>query len=221
MNEAPIPVLTLSEKDKARFLSKRPESGPLPDQSNPHYAGIGECWNWIGTLDHNRYGVFYLQGKNYKAHRLAFFLEHGCFPAKGNACHICDNPRCARPSHLFNGNHKDNLSDAASKGRMASGARHGSVTMPHRVPRGDKNGSRTHPERLACGDASGARKHPEKMRRGDNHPTRRLHSSDVIAIRKRYAAGGISQRKLSVEYQVHEETIYALLHRKTWKHLPI
>jgi hypothetical protein len=54
--------------------------------------------------------------------RVAWRLTHGpIVPAKPFVCHRCDNPTCYRPTHLFTGTQKDNLQDAAKKGRMPRG----------------------------------------------------------------------------------------------------
>ncbi len=78
-----------------------------------------DCWNWIGGLKGSGYGIFYLNGKYCGAHRVSLFLFKGqplCTPLQ--AMHSCDNPRCVNPSHLKYGTAKDNMRDAANKGRI-------------------------------------------------------------------------------------------------------
>jgi DNA invertase Pin-like site-specific DNA recombinase len=43
----------------------------------------------------------------------------------------------------------------------------------------------------------------------------------VREILKRYAVGGISQRKLAKEYGVNHITIGNIINRKTWSHIQI
>lgn len=79
------------------------------------------CWEWIGTKHRKGwpYGTFRADGKRTVAHRAAFYYATGRWPKKF-ACHKCDNPPCVNPSHLFDGDHLDNVRDCVSKGRNRS-----------------------------------------------------------------------------------------------------
>lgn len=46
-------------------------------------------------------------------------LFKGDIPNGMQVCHICDNPKCVAPRHLFLGFQKDNLADMRSKKRGA------------------------------------------------------------------------------------------------------
>lgn len=78
-----------------------------------------DCWEWIRCLSSYGYGKFALNGESITAHRVAFYLEHGRFPEKF-LLHKCDNRRCVRPSHLWEGTQADNMHDAIAKGRHNS-----------------------------------------------------------------------------------------------------
>lgn len=112
------------------FYRRLDENGPLQDQSNPHYAGIGNCHNWTGQQNRWGYGKVKVKDRTLIAHRLAFFIYHGHFPINGNVLHICDNKLCLRKSHLVDGTPKDNMGDKATKkrGNAPTGERHGSKT---------------------------------------------------------------------------------------------
>ncbi len=56
--------------------------------------------------------------------------------------------------------------------------------------------------------------------RGERHPLAKLTESAVIDIRRRYAAGGISQQALADEYGVNQTKISEVVRRRTWRHIP-
>jgi hypothetical protein len=59
-----------------------------------------ECLNWTGSTDDNGYGKFYVSGvRTRKAHRFAWFIEHGEFPEHTTE-HTCKNRRCVNVAHL-------------------------------------------------------------------------------------------------------------------------
>jgi hypothetical protein len=84
-----------------------------------------ECWEWIATKHYSGYGILYLWFgktlKQYRAHRVAYYLHYGQDPVGGVLLHNCDNPGCANPHHLTIGTQTENLSDMERKGRRAKG----------------------------------------------------------------------------------------------------
>ena len=237
-------MLPLDDTTIARFNAKVDRSG-----------GPDACWPWTAGRFGTGYGAFKVRGRNHHAHRIAYELAHDePIPSDPDApkvfvCHACDNPPCCNPAHLWLGTTTDNMRDASTKGRLATGNRngsrthpdriprgdrHGSRTKPDRVPRGDRNGSRTHPERRATGDRNGARLHPDCLARGDRHGSRtkpeqlargekhgksKLTSSDVLEIRAASMAGE-HQREIGLRFGVSQSTISCIVKRKTWQHIP-
>lgn len=56
--------------------------------------------------------------------------------------------------------------------------------------------------------------------RGEDNGYAKLDEVRVCEIRKRYAAGGITQRELADEFDVAVMTINAVVLRKNWAHVP-
>lgn len=61
--------------------------------------------------------------------------------------------------------------------------------------------------------------YPERHSRGQNHYAAKLTEQDVRDIRRRYAAGGITQRALAAEYGVHFALISQIVLRQKWTHV--
>jgi hypothetical protein len=55
--------------------------------------------------------------------------------------------------------------------------------------------------------------------RGDDHCCAKLTEAKVREIRRRYAAGGVTQAALAAEYGVGYGGIQGVISRKTWKHV--
>lgn len=162
-NGRPMPALSASDIERSR--SKIDVKGP------------DDCWLWTaGTR--SGYGQIGIgsaktQVKIY-AHRLAYFLEYGVDPGILFVCHTCDQRLCCNPKHLWLGTQKQNLEDAAAKGRMHVGEQHG------------------------------LRKHPERAARGEGVTASKLKEADVVEIRKLHADGMSQSalgRKFGVQQQ--------------------
>lgn len=95
------------------------------DPINVMYKNTSEpdqngCINWLGNKDKLGYGRIVVNKRLQLVHRFSYFMYYGKYP-DNNACHICDNPSCVNPLHLFDGTHYDNVHDKIKKGRALPG----------------------------------------------------------------------------------------------------
>lgn len=98
-------------------------------------AGPDGCWGWLASKDRKGYGKHCLPKtkRPFLAHRIAYEMVIGPIPTGLWVLHRCDNPSCVNPSHLWIGNHSDNMRDCYEKGRhvaqhselMRRGSAHG------------------------------------------------------------------------------------------------
>jgi hypothetical protein len=146
------------------------------------------CWLWTGGQNRNGYGQWSFRSRPTVTHRIAWMLTHGPIPEGMQVLHRCDVRLCCNPDHLFLGTTADNMRDKTEKGRQVRG------------------------------EAHWARSQPEKVRRGETNNKAKLTDETVLSLRARYKAGGISYRKLAVEYGLNRTTVLRILQRKLWAH---
>lgn len=106
--QAAIPLRIIGD-DVARFWAK---------VGRPNANG---CREWTGQRVKDQYGMFKRGGKNTGAHRVAYELANGPIADGLHICHICDNPPCCEPSHLFTCTDAENARDRDAKGRGNKG----------------------------------------------------------------------------------------------------
>jgi hypothetical protein len=82
------------------------------------------CWIWTAGKNHDGYGMFWLDGRNQKAHRVAYQLTKGSISEGLVLLHKCDNPFCVNPDHLTEGTRQENTQDMVNKGRHLHGTDH-------------------------------------------------------------------------------------------------
>jgi hypothetical protein len=112
-------ILMFSSIEK-RFWLKVNKNGPI---IRPE---LGNCWIWGASKNSQKYGTFRVGHSTQLAHRISFYLSSGYFPTGRDVLHICDNPSCVNPAHLFLGDDLSNALDRKLKGRNNSEARRGS-----------------------------------------------------------------------------------------------
>jgi hypothetical protein len=147
-------------------------------------------------LKRTGYGLFQCNGCK-RAHRVSWELKNGPIPEGMSVLHACDTPSCVNPAHLWLGTQQDNIADMVAKGRQGRCI-------------GDKNGTHTHPESYPKGDRHWTKLHPEKCTK--------LHASDVLEIRRLYAAGA-HKVSLVEKFNKSAGTIDAIIRGDVWKRL--
>lgn len=83
----PVPVPRPFAKDYKRFMDK---VSVLP----------GGCWEWTGGRFTHGYGVFWLDGKQRRAHRVLYVWTYGELGDGDDLDHLCRNRWCVNPEHL-------------------------------------------------------------------------------------------------------------------------
>jgi len=191
MKAATIKIADIADKDKERFWK------------TVEVSESSACWVWKGRKTPSNYGLFGVNGRDYRANRIALLLSTGELDEELFAIHSCDNPPCCNPAHIRAGTHMDNMRDKCARSRCPSGASH------H---------FHLHPERVARGKRSGKYTKPEKTPRGESHGCSKLTELQVIEIRQRSDAGE-KGRYLAGCFNVTEGTISEVVLRKTWTHI--
>lgn len=79
-------VMILSEDRKLMFWS--------------HVTKTEGCWLWSGTKSEKGYGLFRIDGKPKRAHRIAYEMIVGDVPEGFTLDHLCRVPGCVNPAHL-------------------------------------------------------------------------------------------------------------------------
>ena len=79
------------------------------------------CWEWTGYIQHS-YGIISFRHRQYRVHRIIFFICFGFdLNSENMILHKCNNRRCFNPTHLKEGDAYDNMKDLAKSGAKRRG----------------------------------------------------------------------------------------------------
>ena len=79
--------------------------------------GKKQCWDWLAYRNPGGYGMFWYKKRLQLAHRVSWQIHKGSIPKGLCVLHVCDNPSCVNPEHLWLGTRIDNNNDKVRKGR--------------------------------------------------------------------------------------------------------
>lgn len=124
-NETIVPVRILRFGDTRScgcFDKERRQHPPLIERFWSRVLKSDGCWLWTAGNNGLGYGMLQQGTGNRKmilAHRLSWTIHFGEIPHGMDILHVCDNPPCVRPDHLFIGTNSDNVADKVVKDRAA------------------------------------------------------------------------------------------------------
>ncbi|HXU02716.1 MAG TPA: HNH endonuclease signature motif containing protein [Polyangia bacterium] len=61
---------------------------------------MSRCWLWTGHVGSDGYGAVRVNGRLFRAHRLAYTVFVGPIPDGCVLHHLCDEKTCINPEHL-------------------------------------------------------------------------------------------------------------------------
>lgn len=108
-----MPVKYTPEQFVIAFWNKVNKDGSIPT----HRPELGKCWEWTACKTSDGYGSVRVCKKMIGTHRLVWKWTYSEIPEHLEVCHLCDNPACCNPKHLWLGTHKQNVEDRENKKR--------------------------------------------------------------------------------------------------------
>jgi len=204
------------------------------------------CWLWKANRDAKGYGLFWLNRKYVRAHRVAWSLRYGAIGVEKILYHTCENYHCVNPDHLClekqqkpfwdnvikrnngcwewqGGCNDKGYGCCQYKGRQRYAHRVAWLLMYGKIAEGMfvlhkcDNPLCVNVEHLFLGTHSDNMKDMAIKGRGAR-PGAKLNSKEVSEIRARYK-NRIGLKKLACEYMVSPSTIWRIVRKKTWRHV--
>lgn len=110
-----------------QYLRKRSITVELPERieqkiriSKTHFHNGSPCWDWLGQVDKDGYGLVRWQGKMQPAHRVVFTILIGKIPFKRQLDHLCRRHPCCNPKHLEPVSQTENVRRGISPAAIAA-----------------------------------------------------------------------------------------------------
>jgi antitoxin component HigA of HigAB toxin-antitoxin module len=180
------------------------------------------CWIWTGTLNKpGGYGVFMIQRKKIRSHRLAYRIYYGVDPGEYDVLHRCDNTICVNPLKLFLGDAFDNMRDMVAKGR---GTGKLSFEIAAAIRERYEQGGITH-RQLAkqfsvCSTQIHRILHGKRLGTVTKRPrlTNKMTVEAVHAIRA-MRADGATNESVAAQFGISRTQVSRIVNRQRWKHI--
>lgn len=83
------------------------------------------CQEWVAAKNSSGHGRIRVDGTLYYAHRISFEICKTEIEEGNQINHLCDNPSCINPDHLYQGDQKQNVDDAIQRGDFIDGRARG------------------------------------------------------------------------------------------------
>jgi hypothetical protein len=194
------------------------------------------CWEWQGPLNNYGYGVVRASGHTWLAHRVSCFLSAEKFVDDLCVCHHCDNRKCVRPEHLFQGTVTENHEDMQHKDRLKFGDGHhwSTITAEDAAKIRNLHKEGSSPDSLAArysitpemirlivrGEAwkrAGGPVRSKQPQIGETHSQAKLTWYQVRDIRSRAQGGETNWSKMAREFAVTSLMISNIARGLAWK----
>lgn len=76
------------------------DSDKIKDRFDSKILKTESCWVWQASQNDQGYGLFWLNGKYVRAHRLAYKMANVTLDKNLVIDHLCKNTLCVNPEHL-------------------------------------------------------------------------------------------------------------------------
>lgn len=87
---------------------------------NPGNWDSEKCFIWNACVNNDGYGQFSLNNRSFPAHKFSYEFYFGPVSDGFEVCHICNNPPCVNPNHLYLATHKENMEYMVECNRVGS-----------------------------------------------------------------------------------------------------
>lgn len=87
------------------------------------------CLVFLASGTKSGHRQIHYNGRNRRAHTVAYELTFGPIPDGRQVNHKCDNPPCINPEHLYLGSQQENMADMSSRDRNVYGSRTGTAKL--------------------------------------------------------------------------------------------